>query len=139
MKDSDQTFHRRRTEMPRDGLAVRRIQMKTGKCFSSSRLVTLSKAEGNGNPLQYSCLENPVNREAWRAAVHRVAQHRTQLKRLSMHACIGEGNGNPLHCSCLENPRDRGAWWAAVYGVAQSQTQLTRLSSSSSSVVEART
>ena len=30
--------------------------------------------EGNGNPLQYSCLENPVDRGAWRAAVHRVAQ-----------------------------------------------------------------
>ena len=32
---------------------------------------------GNGNPLQYSCLENPVVRGAWRAAVHRVAQSRT--------------------------------------------------------------
>ena len=52
--------------------------------------------EGNGNPLQYSCLENPVDRGAWWAAVHGVAQSRTQLKRLSMHACIGEGNGNPL-------------------------------------------
>ena len=39
--------------------------------------------EGNGNPLQYSCLENSVDREAWWAAVHRVAQSRTQLKRLS--------------------------------------------------------
>ena len=52
--------------------------------------------EGNGNPLQYSCLENPVDRGAWWAAVHGVAQSRTQLKRLSMHSCIGEGNGNPL-------------------------------------------
>ena len=43
--------------------------------------------EGNGNPLQYSCLENPVDRGAWWAAVHGVAQSRTQLKRLSMHAC----------------------------------------------------
>ena len=66
----------------------------------------------------------PVDRGAWRAAVLRVAQSWTQLKLLSMHACIGEGNGNPLQCSCLENPRDRGAWWAAVYGVAQSRTQL---------------
>ena len=40
--------------------------------------------EGNGNPLQYSCLENPVDRGAWWAAVHRVAQSRTRLKRLSM-------------------------------------------------------
>ena len=33
-----------------------------------------SLGEGNGNPLQYSCLENPVDRGAWWAAVHRVAQ-----------------------------------------------------------------
>ena len=80
--------------------------------------------EGNGNPLQYSCLENPVDGGAWWAAVHRVTQSWTRLKRLSMHACIGEGNGNPLQCSCLENPRDREAWWAAIYGVTQSRTQL---------------
>ena len=52
--------------------------------------------QGNGNPLQYSCLENPMDRGAWWAAVHGVAQSWTQLKRLSMHACIGEGNGNPF-------------------------------------------
>ena len=89
--------------------------------------------EGNGNPLQYSCLENPVYRAAWWAAVHGVTQGHTRLKRLSLHACIGEGNGNPLQYSCLENPRDWGAWWAAVYGVAQSWTRMKQLSSSSSS------
>ena len=78
--------------------------------------------EGNGNPLQDSCLENPVDRGAWWAAVHRVAQSQTRLKRLNMHACIREGNGNRLQCSCLENPRDRGARWAAVYGIAESDT-----------------
>ena len=36
--------------------------------------------EGNGNPLQYSCLENPMDRGAWRATVHGVAQSWTQLK-----------------------------------------------------------
>ena len=87
--------------------------------------------EGNGNPLQYSCLENPVDRGACWAAVHRVAQSQTRLKQLSVHACIGEENGNPLQCSCLENPRDRGAWWAAIYGAAQSRTWLKWLSSSS--------
>ena len=35
--------------------------------------------EGNGNPLQYSCLENPKNRGAWRATVHGTAQSRTRL------------------------------------------------------------
>ena len=37
------------------------------------------RGEGNGNPLQYSCLENPMDREAWWAAVHGVARSRTQL------------------------------------------------------------
>ena len=36
--------------------------------------------EGNGNPLQYSCLENPMDRGAWRAMVHGVAKCQTRLK-----------------------------------------------------------
>ena len=39
--------------------------------------------EGNGNPLQYSSLENPMDRGAWQATVHRVAKSQTQLKQLS--------------------------------------------------------
>ena len=38
-----------------------------------------SPGEGNGNPLQYSCLENPMDRGAWRAIVHGVAKHWTRL------------------------------------------------------------
>ena len=99
---------------------------------TSSQLYTVNliqitapwRGKGNGNPLRYSCLENPVDRGAWWAAVHRVAQSQTRLKRLSMQACFGEGNGNPHQYSCLENPRDRGAWWAAVYGISQSETRL---------------
>ena len=89
-----------------------------------------SPGKGNGNPLQYSCLENPMDRGAWWAAVHG-AQSQTRLKRLSMLACIVEGNGNPLQYFCLENPRDRGAWWATVCGVSQSRTWLKWLSSRS--------
>ena len=44
-----------------------------------------SPGEGHGNPLQYSCLENPMDRGAWKATVHKVAKSRTQLKRLSTH------------------------------------------------------
>ena len=36
-----------------------------------------SPGEGNGNPLQYSCLENPVNRGAWQATVHGVIKSQT--------------------------------------------------------------
>ena len=42
-----------------------------------------SSGEGNGNPLQYSCLENPMDRGAWRATVHEVTKSWTLLKRLS--------------------------------------------------------
>ena len=88
----------------------------------------------NGAPLQYSCLENPMDGGAWWAAVHGVTKSRTMTERLHFHfllSCIGEGNGNPLQCSCLKNPRGGGTWWAAIYGVAQSRTRLKRLSSSS--------
>ena len=38
-----------------------------------------SSGEGNGNPPQYSCLGNPLNRGAWQAIVHGVSKRRTQL------------------------------------------------------------
>ena len=38
---------------------------------------------GHGNPLQYSCLEHPMDRGAWQATVHGIANIRTQLKQLS--------------------------------------------------------
>ena len=47
-----------------------------------------SPGGGHGNPLQYSCLENSMDRGAWRAAVHRVRKSQTQLNQLSMHAIL---------------------------------------------------
>ena len=85
----------------------------------------LSFGEGNDNPPQYSCLENPMDGGACWATVHGVAKSWTRLSDFHFHfslSGIGEENGNPLQCSCLENSRDGGAWWAAIYGVAQSWT-----------------
>ena len=48
-----------------------------------------SPREGNGNPLQYSCLENPMDRGAWQASIHGVAKSPTQL---SEHASMGDFN-----------------------------------------------
>ena len=58
------------------GLAVKNLPANAGDAnliLGSGR----SPGEGNGNPLQYSCLENPMDREAWRATVHGVTQSRT--------------------------------------------------------------
>ena len=46
----------------------------------------------HGNPLQYSCLENPMDRGVWRATVHGVAQSQKQLKRLSTHTSPRDNN-----------------------------------------------
>ena len=54
-----------------------------------------SLGEGYGNPLQYSCLENPMHRGAWRATVHRVTQSQTRLKRLSTQHTRLCGGGTP--------------------------------------------
>ena len=45
-----------------------------------------SHGEGHGNPLQYSYLENPMDRGGWRATVHRVRKNQTWLRWLSMHS-----------------------------------------------------
>ena len=44
---------------------------------------------GNGNPIHYSCLENPMDREAWRATVHGMAKRWTQLSTNAQRACLG--------------------------------------------------
>ena len=106
-----------------------------------------SPGEGNSNPLQYPCLENPRDEEAWQTTVHGVAKSWTLSdftftftflggsdgKEFSCNTgdlgsipglgrFPGEGNGKPLQYSCLENPMDRGAWQAVVHGISKSQT-----------------
>ena len=58
----------------------------------STSTVPSSPGWGNGNPLQYACLENPMDRGAWQATGHRVAKSRT---RLSDWACTC------MHCAFL--------------------------------------
>ena len=60
---------------------------------------------GNGNPLQYSCLENPMDRGALWATVHSTAKSRTRLKRVSVHTHTGTEHRaifmNAFHASCI--------------------------------------
>ena len=61
-----------------------RLQSMGPRRVGHDRATSLSSiGEGNGNPLQCSCLENPRDEGAWWAAVYGVAQSRTRLKRLS--------------------------------------------------------
>ena len=88
--------------------------------------------EGNGTPLQYSCLENPMGGGAWWAAVHGVAKSQTRLSDFTstFHFRALEKE-MATHSSILAwRIPGTGAWWAAVYGVAQNPTRLKRLSSS---------
>ena len=47
--------------------------------------------EGNGSPVPYSCLENPMDRGTWWATAHGVAESWTQLKQLSTYSISGSG------------------------------------------------
>ena len=85
------------------------------------------EGEGNGTPLQYSGLENPMNRGAGWPAVHGVAKSQTRLSdfpfTFHFHALEKE---MATHSSVLawRIPGKGGAWWAAIYGVTQSHTRL---------------
>ena len=62
-----------------------------------------SPGEGNGNPLQYSCLENPMDGGAWRATVHGVAKGRTRLSNWTELNRTGFSGGSlsPSACTCF--------------------------------------
>ena len=99
--------------------------------------------DGNGNPLQCSCLENPMDGGAWWAAVYGITQSWTRLKWLSSSSSISErrqeekgttknemvGGHHQLDGLSLSELRDmvmdRGAWRAAIHGVAKSRTRLS--------------
>ena len=60
-------------------LVVKNLPADTGDIRDVSLISGLGRSPGvgNGNPLQYSCLENPMGREAWLAVVHGVAKSRS--------------------------------------------------------------
>ena len=80
------------------GSMVKNLPANAGDTGNEGLIPGLGKSpgEGNGNPLQYSCLENPMDRGAWQAAVHGVEKSRS---RLSTHAFFslseGPGGNNP--------------------------------------------
>ena len=88
-----------------------RLTYDTSSVLGSGR----SPGERHHNPLQYSCLENPMDGRAWHTAVHRVTKSRTRLKWL-MDMSLGK---------LQELMIDREAWRAVIHGVAKSQIRLS--------------
>ena len=76
---------------------------------------------GHGNPVQYSCLENPLDRGAWRAMVHMVAKSQTWLKQLSMHAGKGIQRRLPWRGDIL---KDTEAFKRVTWGRVDNQKSL---------------
>ena len=99
--------HLRASQM---ALVVKNLPANAGDIRDSG----LIPGGGNSNPLQYSCLENPMDRGAWWAAVHRVTKSWTRLKGLSMHA---QGNlslpwglsGKESACPCRRHKLNPGS------------------------------
>ena len=68
--------------IPLDGLSGKESACNAGDTGDMGLIPGLGRSigGGNNNPLQYSCLENPMDRGVWRATVNRVAKSRTQLR-----------------------------------------------------------
>ena len=68
-------------------LVLKNKLAKAGNIRDAGSISGWGRSSGgrHGNPLQYSCLENPMDRRAWKATVHRVTKSQTQLKQLSMN------------------------------------------------------
>ena len=68
-----------------------------------------SSGEGNGNPLQYSCLENPMDRGAWWATVHRVTKSQTRLSDFTSLASEKINKLPRVNCNIIYNSQDMEA------------------------------
>ena len=70
-------------------LVVKNLPANAGDTWVAGLILRSGRSpgQGHGNPLQYSCLENPTDRGAWWVTVHRVAKSWTRLKQLGLHAC----------------------------------------------------
>ena len=95
-------------------------------CIGTSLAVHWLSGDGNGTPLQYSCLENPMDGGGWWATVHGVTKSWTQLSDVTFtfHFHALEKEMAPTTVFLPGESQGRGAWRAAIYGVAQSRTRL---------------
>ena len=70
------------------GIVVKSPPASAGDMRDAGMIPELERSPGEGNPLQYACLGNPMDRGAWWTAVHGVTKCQTGLKRQSTHVGI---------------------------------------------------
>ena len=87
-------------------ILVKSISANAGDVRDMGLICELGHSPGgrHGIPLQYSCLENPMDIGAWWATVHKVVKSRTLLKQCSMHVCIPWHLVSTTSISVLINP-----------------------------------
>ena len=98
-------------------LALKNLPANAGDIRDAGLIPGLGRSpeEVSGNPLQYSCLENPVDRGTWRATVYKIAKSQTWPKWLSTRTCpilkqvgskISLHNRKDKKCDICEQPVD---------------------------------
>ena len=109
-------------------LAVKNPPANSGDIRDASLIPGSGRSPGGGhrNPLQCSCLENPMDRGAWQATVHRVAKSWTGLKWLSTHSRVEVCEGGGIweiflslflfQCCYVINEKRRETWTRAAGG-----------------------
>ena len=114
--------------LPQVALVVKNPPANAGDRRDAVLILRLGRSPrgGFGNPLQHSCLENPMDRGAWRATFHTVTKSWTQVKQLSMHT--GESYAAAAaarllqSCPTLCDPIDGSPPGSPVPGILQART-----------------
>ena len=97
-------------------LVVNNLPANAGDIRDVGSIPGLGRSLGgrHGSPLPCSCLENPMEKGAWQATVHRVIKNQTWLNRLNLHTHQTEGEPKVLLCSWWSHPLPLSpdhSWW----------------------------
>ena len=95
--------------MPKRMLVVKNLHTNVGSIRDSDSVPELGRSPGggHGNPLQNSCLENPMDRGAYKTTVHRVTKSQIWLKWLSMHEVKEKRKSSCFRCCCILEMRSK--------------------------------
>ena len=112
---------RQELQYPRATLNVQIPICHLTSCVMLFKVSRFSVREGNGTPLQYSCLENPMDGGAWQAAVHGVTRSRTRLSDFTFTFTLWRRKWQPTPVFL---PGESQGWWSLVGCCLWGRTEL---------------